>query len=333
MTKAAIVLLTFTFALDLRGGEPVEYVKFRDCALTNAECWRKYDVLIKHEFFMQDDDLDEEERLKSFTKTMRFAVDWEKSECFVFSSVNIRQDSNSTSDKIGEGGDNLAPIGKQAETGESQYAQYWMLKEGKAYCRRFPGGNNGIDGHSVGLKKILADSSVPDLRLIGLSNFPSYFKDGDGPFEQMIQARSKPIFRPGATEQVSNLNGTIQVSLFAGQDARVRPSFHYDAKSLMPLESIVRRKIGTQFEIEIDDSYRWTEIDGIFVPVEVLGDTATFPDIAKPSGLHSYQTVRVHWFSLNEQLNSSLFDLSLQQSLGKLMKLVDTEYLGADELK
>ena len=300
-----------------------ELAGFRDCAISNAEGWKQYDILIKHEFFQLvtgggGEGISEDGRLGDGCRTIRFAVDFEKNDCFCFELLEI------------------PPNAEEKSLARRSIGRGYMMVNGVAYSRSFPGGTNGIEGKRMDLQTILKNAGVPDLRCLGLLEFPTEFKDeGVGMSFAMVQKqRTRSDFGPvidrskvkPMRQNVAEKDGSIQIAM-SREGARF--AFHFDSKSLMPLLSAASRVVDGVVIPEMEESFSWKEIGGIFVPTMYQREVTEFVDLVKKSRT-SFETVQVHWFSLNEPIDRKLLDPIMIHDLSKLRRLVDQKSLGID---
>ncbi len=293
--------------------ESQEYSGLRDVAISNAESWLSYDVLIRRDLFYPN--FPEKGSMKRYT---RLFLDLKTDKCFGVDLLEAKRPDE-------EGGNQTVLVGFTcSDDGAMEYL--------------YPGGQRSS---RQGAFSMLDSWEIPDLRCIGLYSFPT--KHG-GPIDGENWAnRSKhrnrfdvPIIST-ATKLVGRVmtnKDFIQVS-FPGK--KVNSSYHFDTKTVMPERSMASVIRDGKTVPSFEEDYVWKQIESIYVPTSIIRESyfgiKDAKGDAKPIRSVCVEMATIHWFSLNEPFDKSRFDSSQLKDVTKLRKLVNPKETGATEIE
>lgn len=209
-------------------------------------------------------------------------------------------------------------------------------------------------GRLVDQKARTVFESTPDFRFARQAPFSLFEKSGgldrySDPrgaflpgFPRLIEAKERiPILMTGdRLLSNSDLGGELELQLNGGRDEQQKTtsvvSYHFDRFSSLPLrvESFVRHDDGGKTRPNVSRT-TWGEHNGTSVPVRFSKfepSRFTKPDrsvVNAPLALD----IQLHWISINEQQDPSLFDKSVLQDFARLKDLTDPVKAGANTLE
>ncbi|MCF7959511.1 MAG: hypothetical protein K9M08_02105 [Pirellula sp.] len=312
---ALFCVFALASCLSLAPASGDELTKFKDCAIANASCWRQYDCLIRMDYFQPDDDSD-----VALTRFIRLAVDFEANQFFC---VNISEQ------RRGDTKLSIATVGQ------------FNGKVG--YFRSFPGEKNKVEPK---LLDVLKNMDIPDLRCVGLLDFPTRFGsaiEGDmETFDSICSRRNNPASSSGdVLPVVREISSDSEIRFTQKLDRlNVLIGSSFDPVTLMPRTKLITSKREPVSLPETDEYYEWKDLEGTFVPISVINESgpmvsvvnADNPDKKKQRRVLKVVMARVHWFSLNQKIDSDLMNGKLMDDLAKIRSLADPVHTDASDL-
>ncbi len=289
----------------------LEYRQFEDNLVSNAQRWKKYDVIMDQQFLFR---IQGNNETKSISRQVRLAIDTEKREVFCFSKIS-REGNDSSQDE---------PKAKGKEAAVTKMmCRLVVAKDNEALIRGFPGPRRSVVDSKRPVYFFIADEQVPDLRSIGICKFPEPYHTSNL-FDRRAEHVGTP---PGAGEE---LVGTVsrnanQIGFVMNKKQSRSPVFWekvYDAETLMPDSFEAKRKTDDNPRSIVEEIYFWQEFDGVYVPTSCVADENIY-DANGNKTQAFFQSVDVMWLSFGEPLDQNLFDPKLHEDVSKLMKLLE----------
>lgn len=301
----------------------------------NAESLRSYDVLIRVEV-MKDIGPNDFERSVSF---QRMRVDRDSERWLYLAHIDREV---------------LVPGGEL----EKSFRMFGCAaKDGRYHTRDFP--DRLVKNRN--LLEALAHCATPDLRFIGISNFPrNYVQKGTlGSFEDWQESiRHAVNFEPIVT-----VNNVMRIRRFSTELGAVDNKYvndcHLSPETLMPLRlESSRSRPASDGRVESErlwwETYEWESKNDVYVSTKIVGDqrSSALPmpyrkmsvterrekkNEMEANGIKYIPyavstTVHFHWFSVNEPIDDSAFDLKALQDVTVFEGLVDPRISRAESL-
>ena len=335
---AVVLICTWNFPVSCFGQS--KDVSLLSSTVLNAQALRSFDVLIRHEVVkdIAPDDFDIAINLT------RLRFDWDNQRFLGISKISM--------DTMMEGADG------KGERKSSLHAQGIVSVDGLHSVGPIPG---RIVASSGDVRAAFYRAGLTDVRFIGLGRYPQSFsaQSDIGTFENVasvIQNASNIEETKAAGEYFALRHSIPMVN--NPQEMTVT-SWHIALDSLMPIhmENSIHRVKGNQRVVDRSffEDYQWKEYEGVYVPIEVIGNSiaSSLPrkyrhlsnkekheriDELRANGIdyvkHEVSTsVHLHWFSVNKPLAPELFDKSSLRSMAECQKLVDPHASGAVTLQ
>ncbi len=297
-------LLVLLICAPLRSSD---WLTYRECAISNAESIRQFDVLFVVEHFNSDD----EKRIKRKT---RLALDFDLNQCVCFDVQEFEDGSIPGQPKV------------------ITLSKVLIFDAKSGVSRRFPEGvSDNVDNLFLTLG---ASLKVADLRCVGLGRFPETFTFGQqlGCFDRCV--RDRAIF-PQSSKDVGMRESVLQnrnyVRVLFTND-KIEQRYDFDGKTSMP--TAISTYVGAinQRQHFSEQSFSWKEMDGLHLPVSVSVNSVKKRGDLGIVVREEFQSAQMHWFTVNQPLDKELLNVGRQGGLPMLMKLVDPAASGADTL-
>ncbi|MCU0714338.1 MAG: hypothetical protein MUC43_19975 [Pirellula sp.] len=272
-----------------------EFERFRDIAISNAQCIRQFDVSLSLEVI----DLDEPDL--EFRHTCRMALDLDKNLgfCAVMSQRRL------VSEEAGS---------KKSSRYGSAEVMAGISDSKNCVVRGFGGNSNMFRGD---LHSVLYSCQIYDPRCIGIVNFPSQFpalKESDG-FELLVKQRTQPI---GLPERSEVKDGIVRVT---HTEPNGRREYRYNAATLVPERITIYTEVNGSLHPCVEEIYTWEEKEGIMLPVRVVCEKS-LPNGANGTKSESYCSAELTWRSLNRPLDEKLLDSKMISDVSKIVDLI-----------
>lgn len=293
LTKCVwLATILYASALPVLSGE---FERFRDIAISNAQCIKQFDVSLSLEVI----DLDEPDF--DFRYTCRMALDLDKNLgfCAVMSHRRL------ITEEAGSKRDNRQPSAEVLAG----------ISDSKNCVVRGVGGNTSVfrgDLHSV-----LYSCQIYDPRCIGILNFPARFpalKEKDG-FELLVKQRTQPM---GLPERSEIKDGIVRVT---HAEPSGRREYRYNSNSLVPERITIYTEVSGSLHPCLEEIYTWEEREGILLPVRIVCEQS-LPNTANGTNSESYSSAELRWRSLNCPLDEKLLDPKLASDVSKIVDLL-----------
>jgi hypothetical protein len=290
-----------------------ELNRFRDCAISNAECWKQFDVLMKIHYFSPNDEGDK----SVLTRHIRLAIDFEKQTMFCCDLWEKFLEQNRTS---------VLSV---------------VISDGKrAHLKRYPGEDQNMIPI---LLSLLSATNAPDLRCVGITSFPKPFiKQGvknQSSFESLVKRRNGSLEMQENPFPVLRTMESVNEIRFVrkNEGSGITASESFDPKTLMPRRYLATGNREPVSLAERDENYEWKSINGLYVPIAISCEKGPLvmretESGRKPIRIQTIIDASIHWFSLNEKLDTTLIDFELIKDVNRLRSLVDPVKTGADSL-
>lgn len=294
-----------------------ELKSIHDGLLANAECWKRYDVFSTIDCIVPNRRenpnlrLYESEEKRSFTKSVRLAIDHETEQVFMFSKLDL-QDVPADSE--------LRP----SKDGIVSVCQVIWAKGGKVYSVAFPGGEQD-KGAIASYMDVMQRSVAPDLRCIGLGGLNATFGPM-GSFQRALLGRARRR-NPDEREVVSDSKEEVQFTI-SGK-TRLVATQRFAKATMLPIQFSVNEAIGNDNVTLIDEHYTWKEFDGVFVPESVINEETQI--LTADRRVSVFQTLEAYWMSFGEPIDPKLFELAERKEYSKLLKSIDSVALGVEK--
>lgn len=291
-----------------------EYRSLRNNLIQNADLFQRFDVLIEHSYFVGKGH--EGVGVKSLDRRIRLAVDFQENRIFCFGQVT--KDST----VLNETGKGDAKTIREEKIG----AHLVVAEDARGFFAAFPGRKSEMRRKGRGMCHYLSRLDVPDIRCIGFSKFPVYFKD-NGFFDRVVANEGLPVASDLRTKEfVSRVNGKINIEVVPETDggSGIVWSEVYNSETLTPENSVVSQISGSDRRVLLEALYSWKEHEGFQLPTSCTTEEIQYDEMGKVR-LSEYQTFDIHWLSIGKPLDSNLFDTLLHDDLRALMKLIDSE--------
>ena len=312
-------LIIFALLAEVRvSADESELKTAQDGLLANAECWKRYDVFITVECIVPErkDDanrkLYEAEEQRSFSKSVRLAIDHESDEVFMFSKLDLRDIPADCE---------LRP----SENGIVSVSQLIWTKGGRVHNVSFPGGQHDNDGAASYLE-VMRSSVALDLRCVGLGGIGASFGKV-GSFQRALLGRARRWNSPDEREIVSESNEEVQFT--RSGKTRIVATQRFAKENMMPIQLTVKEAIGDDNVTLMDELYAWREFDGVFVPESVNSEETQL--MTDERRISVFQSLEAHWMSFGEPIDPKLFELAERKEYSKLLKCIDPVSLGLEQ--
>lgn len=293
-------LISITITTNTNGNDRDEAESLVSGCIANIDAIQTFDLLWRRESEL----LTESGVLESFMTIGRLAVDPEDKKC-----MSVKHDKHSQT-----------MPSKTGAVDRTREALLAVVSDGKdSWGRQIP---NAASRMNSNFERILIESGGPCIYGMGLSSFPVSY-------EEAISAQHYHDFlRQGNVAfGMRNLgNNTASISWsFENEKSKDVRAFVIDVNQMVITSSrysVIMKSKGESVP-QFVETYQYQERNRLQLPVKIIGEKRHIKrtDDKIIVGSESY-TVDLHWFSVNEKLDSSRFSSPVLLDVNQLMGLI-----------
>jgi hypothetical protein len=288
---------------------------YREATLANSTCLKSFDVNMNFSMFTSKA---EGGGLSAVEYTARLAVDLDQQSLFGVTTCKLEREAGPKED-----GEASQPANKDSSLLESEKDEKQntitimsslLIHEGKGYDHRLPGVSR-FRGQKVEFDTGYKLLMIPEVRGVGLVDFPEGCNSLR--YAEISKQRAQLIIPQGYETQTDLRDSTIA---FRARDGDRRLNYSYNTISLQPEKILYELQVDGQWIPEIEEIYSWKEIDGLYVPEQILRSESSI--VNSKLTVETYHSLTISWQSVNQGIDKGLLDPKKVSDLEFLRKLV-----------
>lgn len=299
----------------LFGQEFAEINHYREATLANSTCLKSFDVNMNFNMFTSKA---EGGGLSAVEYTARLAVDLDQQTMFGVTTCKLEREARQKVE-----GEATQPAIKDSSLRESENDEKHstitilsslLIHDGKGYDHRLPGVSR-FRGQKVEFDTGYKLLMIPEFRGVGLVDFPEGCNSLR--YAEISKQRAQLIIPQGYETQTDLHDSTI---VFRARNGDRRLNYSYNTISLQPERILYELQVDGQWIPEIEEIYSWKEIDGVYVPEQILRSESSV--VNSKLTVETYHSLTISWQSVNQGVDKRLLDPKKVSDLDFLRKLI-----------
>jgi hypothetical protein len=186
------------------------------------------------------------------------------------------------------------------------------------------------------LPKILSSAEIIDPRKIGCVNERGHIlgtPDKDWSFEKSYEGMKSCNLIGKAVNGKDDVLVTFKSSYQDPKDPVSTYSYVFSKESMLPISTKTSHAISNGPTFGSDEKIRWARINDAWVPTLYSG---TYQSMSAKDGDNTFfdesYTYKIHWFSVNEEIDEKVFDSKVCEDRAYALSLIDPVKLNATTL-